>query len=155
ALQFLHSSELIHRDVKLANVLVSEDLRQVKLSDFGLVKSTGFVNRTLVGTPIYLAPELVRGESYHTSADVFSLGIALWYLFEGTGKRHPEYVEIMPSVGAILLAGALDCRPTRLPNMSDQLWDLMESCWSGTPDSRPTAEKAVESLQKIVDSLES
>uniref|UniRef100_A0A1I8HTW6 Dual serine/threonine and tyrosine protein kinase n=1 Tax=Macrostomum lignano TaxID=282301 RepID=A0A1I8HTW6_9PLAT len=157
ALQFLHSSELIHRDVKLANVLVSEDLRQVKLSDFGLMKSTGFVNRTLVGTPIYLAPELVRGESYHTSADVFSLGIALWYLFEGTGKRHPEYVEIMPSVGAILLAGALDCRPTRLPNMSDQpdqLWDLMESCWSGTPDSRPTAEKAVESLQKIVDSLE-
>uniref|UniRef100_A0A1I8HCU5 Dual serine/threonine and tyrosine protein kinase n=1 Tax=Macrostomum lignano TaxID=282301 RepID=A0A1I8HCU5_9PLAT len=155
ALQFLHSSELIHRDVKLANVLVSEDLRQVKLSDFGLVKSTGFVNRTLVGTPIYLAPELVRGESYHTSADVFSLGIALWYLFEGTGKRHPEYVEIMPSVGAILLAGALDCRPTRLPNMSDQLWDLMESCWSGTPDSRPTAKAAVESLQKIVDSLES
>uniref|UniRef100_A0A1I8G7X8 Dual serine/threonine and tyrosine protein kinase n=1 Tax=Macrostomum lignano TaxID=282301 RepID=A0A1I8G7X8_9PLAT len=155
ALQFLHSSELIHRDLKLANVLVSEDLRQVKLSDFGLVKSTGFVNRTLVGTPIYLAPELVRGESYHTSADVFSLGIALWYLFEGTGKRHPEYVEIMPSVGAILLASALDCRPTRLPNMSDQLWDLMESCWSGTPDSRPTAEEAVESLQKIVDSLES
>uniref|UniRef100_A0A1I8G7C2 Protein kinase domain-containing protein n=1 Tax=Macrostomum lignano TaxID=282301 RepID=A0A1I8G7C2_9PLAT len=154
SLQFLHSSELVHQDVALSNVWVNEDLNKVKLAPFGIVKCYSHNNQQTTSIPVYLAPEIATGRSSpDASTDVFSLGIALWYLFEGTGRRHPEYVELLPSFGPIQLPGAQDRRPKRLPGMPDQLWSLMERCWSGTPDSRPSAESAADSLRQIVDSL--
>uniref|UniRef100_A0A1I8G7D2 Protein kinase domain-containing protein n=1 Tax=Macrostomum lignano TaxID=282301 RepID=A0A1I8G7D2_9PLAT len=121
ALEFLHSSQLIHRDVKLANLL-------------------GLVGHTLVGTPIYLSPELVRRENYGVSTDIFSLGIALWYLVEGSGQHHPDYVTNLKTVEEVLAATSeRGCRPNRLPEASDQLWQLMVRCWDETPAKRPTA----------------
>uniref|UniRef100_A0A1I8HXQ2 Dual serine/threonine and tyrosine protein kinase n=1 Tax=Macrostomum lignano TaxID=282301 RepID=A0A1I8HXQ2_9PLAT len=140
ALEFLHSSQLIHRDVKLANLLVNSEATVAKLSDFGLLKGQGLVGHTLVGTPIYLSPELVRRENYGVSTDIFSLGIALWYLVEGSGQHHPDYVTNLKTVEEVLAATSeRGCRPNRLPEASDQLWQLMVRCWDETPAKRPTA----------------
>uniref|UniRef100_A0A1I8JDQ2 Protein kinase domain-containing protein n=1 Tax=Macrostomum lignano TaxID=282301 RepID=A0A1I8JDQ2_9PLAT len=143
ALEFLHSSSLIPSRCEAAKFAaqVDAELTTVRLTDFGLLKSTGLTGQSLVGTPIYLAPEMVTNSSYDISADVYSLGIALWYLCEGSGSKHPKYVEVMPSVGAILLAGSMNSRPDRLPCIPADLWDLMERCWDAQPRNRPPAKE--------------
>ena len=81
ALLYLHDRGYVHRDLKPANILVSvED--QIKLADFGLAtphqRDGGL--RTICGSPIYMAPELLRGSRYTDSADLWSFGMLLYGL---------------------------------------------------------------------------
>lgn len=79
---YMHKNFVIHRDIKSENIFLSFE-GEIKIGDFGSVAQLTQerdLRNTLVGTPFYLAPEIVKGESYGTSVDVWSLGILSYEL---------------------------------------------------------------------------
>ncbi len=126
ALHALHQAGALHRDVKCANVLL--DARgAVHLSDLGLARSTSS-NRmtrtgTLVGTPGYLAPELMAGGDYSPRSDLFALGVTLLEMAVGRrfafqplpGPPTQELEAVEPANLRALIARCLATRPERRP----------------------------------------
>ena len=88
ALQFAHDHAMLHRDIKPSNILISnEDDLSVYLADFGLAKAISAGSQitqtgSLIGTPDYMAPELIE-EPESVSSDIYSLGILLYHMLTG------------------------------------------------------------------------
>jgi serine/threonine protein kinase len=86
ALAAAHVAQIVHRDVKPGNILITED-GTAKITDFGVSRAAGDVTVTqtgmMAGTPAYLAPEVARGQVPTTASDVFSLGATLYAAVEG------------------------------------------------------------------------
>ena len=74
---YLHSKQLIHRDIKAANVLLDEHMH-VKLADFGISTGFGPDHTAETGTYRYMAPEVIRHQQYDHKCDVYSYGVLLW-----------------------------------------------------------------------------
>ncbi len=88
ALAFAHARNIIHRDIKPANIVVEDDLTP-KLADFGIAQiSSSDLTQAgdLLGTPAYMAPEVLRGEKADPRSDLFSAGVVLYYLL---AQRRP------------------------------------------------------------------
>lgn len=88
ALAFAHARNVIHRDIKPANIVVQDDLTP-KLADFGIAQiSSSDLTQAgdLLGTPAYMAPEVLRGEKADARSDLFSAGVVLYYLL---AQRRP------------------------------------------------------------------
>ena len=86
ALAYAHSIGIVHRDIKPANIIISRD-DEVKVTDFGIAKILQSAESTaegaVVGTPLYMSPEQVRGDPVDHRADIYSLGILLYECIEG------------------------------------------------------------------------
>lgn len=161
ALVFLHAKGIIHRDVKPQNILITENGDGL-LSDFGTArKDTGDDTKTSgVGTPVYLAPEVIEGNRhYHTTADIYSFGVVGYEAY--TGKRPYSDDTQFPSQWKIcdfVIAGK------RL-EISDPwheiflnivgLVELISKCWAADPQNRPPAKDVVIALKGMQLSEES
>ncbi len=102
-LDFLHQNGIVHRDIKPENFLFSRDLKQVKIVDFGLAKSTSSWRTRWIrergGTRRYMSPEQLSKKPLDARSDIFSFGITLYELFTG---QHPcngkDSTEIMRQI---------------------------------------------------------
>ena len=82
AMQFVHTQQILHRDLKSQNIFLSRTLDHVKIGDFGISKILSSKSKafTVVGTPCYISPELCEGRPYNTKSDIWSLGCILYEL---------------------------------------------------------------------------
>ena len=129
ALQYSHDQGIFHRDIKPNNILLfeSEDGIDASIIDFGVAKvkeSTGLVtayqNKTLAGTPNYMSPDPVRGESYDARSEVYSLGCVLFEALTG----EPPFVAESALETLALHANE---KPVSVQDYSDELSDSISS----------------------------
>ncbi|KAH9694530.1 serine/threonine-protein kinase STY46 [Citrus sinensis] len=144
-MNYLHQNNIIHRDLKAANLLMDEN-EVVKVADFGVarVKAQSGVMTAETGTYRWMAPEVIEHKPYDHKADVFSFGIVLWELL--TGKLPYEYLTPLQAAVGVVQKGL---RPTIPKNSQPKLAELLERCWQQDPALRPDFSEIIEILQQI------
>lgn len=153
AMSFLHSNEIIHRDLKLDNVLIDEQIRP-QVCDFGLsksLKSVSFDNSNYKGAGYIMAPEVFE-EEYTKESDVFSFAMLAYELITG----------IEPFDGFTKIKVQNEIKKGNRPKFSDDIPDaymqLIEGCWSDDPNERPSFDEIVNNLENnkdfITDSID-
>lgn len=153
--KYLHDSKIIHRDLKLGNLFLSDDM-DVKIGDLGLatrVDYDGERKRTLCGTPNYIAPEVICKKGHSFEVDVWSMGCILYTLLVGkppfeTSSLKDTYTKIkkndynipnhLSSQAANLLRRLLADDPTERPNMDIILADTFFT-YAYLPPRLPTS----------------
>ena len=133
AISYLHHQNILHRDIKPMNVLLTKDLH-VKLADLGASRATrdSAFHVTRVGTPLYLAPELVTQTPYDFKVDIWALGCVLYHL---AALRPPFSGCSFASLGYSIL----HTEPRSLPRCySPRLSLFIKSMLEKRPSARPS-----------------
>ena len=161
ALTYLHKNNVIHRDLKSMNILLSQTYKEksqplFKVTDFGISKiiSNTTIKSTMtigVGTVMWMAPEMLnpKNKVYDSKVDVYSFAIVMWELFSRklpySGIDNPlEIIEYVRFEG-----GRPDCNLID-KNTPKSAIELMKKCWDPSPNNRPTIIEVVDLLKAMI-----
>ena len=159
AIAYLHSKNIVYRDLKPANVGF-DNQGVVKLFDFGFamglpeennddVSNPGGLLFDKCGTPRYMAPEVGLELGYRTEADVYSYGILLWEMCS-LNKPFAEFKNADDFERAVFVQGV---RPSVKKHWPSLLSKTIKNCWSNRPGKRPSLENVRDSLREVKNSL--
>jgi len=142
-MRFLHSHDIVHRDLKSDNVLLDKNCTG-KITDFGISKVLSHeMGKTIehtqaIGTSYYMAPEVTMSQSYDVSCDVFAFGMIMYEVL--SNSMNPFKDRNLSGI-AFEIAKDPNCRPDITPFEDDKdlKWyvDMMKKCWDHDPALRP------------------
>lgn len=155
-MDFLHQSNILHRDLKAENLLVATlDVSasvNCKITDFGTTRDIDATRleqhfTTGIGTPAYMAPEILQNGQYQTPADVYSFAIVAHFVV--TGQEPWANVTSLWKITEAVIAG------DRLPmdGIDESFAEVITTCWHQTPEKRPSFSdlcRALETLKEHV-----
>lgn len=134
-LLYLHEQGVIHRDIKGANILTTKE-GLVKLADFGVAsRTTGLNENSVVGTPYWMAPEVIELSGATTASDIWSLGCTVIELLEGK----PPYCNLQPMPALFRIVN--DDHPPLPQGASPAVKDFLMQCFQKDPNLRVSARK--------------
>lgn len=149
---YLHSRNVLHRDLKSGNVLVNdEEALDVRVCDMGLSRRAQGNDLLTpgIGTPYWMAPEVIAHQRYSTRADVYSFGLMLWEA--AAGEVPFRELQGMQAAFAVWSRGARPPMPTDTP---PRLAALIRRCWAALPAQRPEFREIVRELEVLVEEME-
>ena len=158
-LLYLHKKNIMHRDIKPGNVLLSGDLQgnfTAKLTDFGLaamlqhnasVTSRGDLTAE-TGTYRYMAPEVIKHQKYQYPADIYSLSVLMWEII--TREAPFKHMGQIEAAGSVAIEGKRPPFPKGIPSC---VKSMIEKCWSESPEERMSTEEVIKALEELENNL--
>uniref|UniRef100_A0A5S6Q603 receptor protein-tyrosine kinase n=1 Tax=Trichuris muris TaxID=70415 RepID=A0A5S6Q603_TRIMR len=146
-MEHLSSHSLVHRDLAARNILVSDDGKAVKVSDFGLSRS-GAIYLQMVGgrLPVrWMAPESIFVRIFSSKSDVWSFGIVLWEIMTVDLEPYPGV-----DIAQLFHLLKVGYRMEQPENCSQALYSMMVGCWNARPECRPSFTELREEIESLL-----
>ncbi|EKE41584.1 tyrosine kinase, putative [Entamoeba nuttalli P19] len=159
-IEYLHNNGILHRDIKPDNMLITSLDNDIpvnaKLTDFGSARNINslMTNMTFtkgVGTPSFMAPEILKRKKYKTAADIYSFAISIYSVMIWENPYPKQEFEYPWVIATFVASGHR--RPQN--NLPDYVYKLICECWCDEPTNRLNIEQTIKQLEIIQKSIQS